>query len=198
MRTMNEKRTMQLLAVSAAAMLVAASGAAADVAVYTAFLDGPSESPPVPSPATGSVTVTFDTAAHTMRVEASWSGLLGTTTVAHIHAPTAMAFAGTVGVATYPGTFPGFPAGVTAGSYDMTIDMSLASSYTPAFIGLFGGSPAAAELGLIDFINQGRAYFNIHSTSFPGGEIRGFLVPAPGAAAMLGLAGVCAIRRRRA
>lgn len=184
-------------AFSAVAALSIAAGAQAAIFTFTTTMDGPSESPPVASPGTGTATVTIDTVANTMRVQASWQNLVGTTTVAHIHAPTAVAFAGTVGVATYPSTFPGWPVGVTAGSYDMTFDTSLTSTYTAAFLTLAGGTPELAEAALIGFLGNGRAYFNVHSTFAPGGEIRGFLVPAPGAVALAGLAGLAATRRRR-
>ncbi len=81
--------------------------------------------------------------------------------------------------------------------------MTLASSYRAAFITDAGGTTALAELALFTAIADGRAYLNIHSTTFPGGEIRGFLapveVPEPSTYAMLllglGLLGWGARRR---
>lgn len=186
---------------AAAVLVVTCAAASAEMITYKAVLDGPSESPPNASPGTGTAWVTFDTIAHLMHVRATFQNLIGTTTVAHIHAPTAMPLNGTVGVATYPGTFPGFPAGVTSGFYEATIDMSQATSYTMAFFNDNGGTPALAEIALHDYFAQGRAYFNIHSSFATGGEIRGFLRPIPlPTPALMGLAGfgvLAAIRRRR-
>jgi hypothetical protein len=42
-----------------------------------------------------------------------------------------------------------------------------------------GGTTAQAEADLFQAIADGKAYLNIHSSTFPGGEIRGFLVPGP-------------------
>jgi hypothetical protein len=145
--------------------------------VYFANLSSAGEA--APSPATGSTTVSVDTAAHTLRVQAVFSGLLGTTTASHIHACTAVSGTGNAGVATTTPTFAGFPLGVTSGTYDRTLDMTLPTSYNVnGFLNAqAGGNVAAAEALLASCIAQGRAYLNIHSTFAPGGEIRGILAP---------------------
>jgi len=176
--------------------------AAAHQAKYAAPLLGSSEAPANASPATGSVLITIDFDLVTMRVEADFSGLLGNTTAAHIHCCTDP---GTnVGVATQLPSFIGFPLGVTAGTYDHTFDMALASSYNPTFVINHGGLVSTAFNDLVLGLDAGKAYFNLHTNLFPGGEIRGLLspVPEPGSYAML-LAGllilaVCTRRIRRA
>lgn len=161
--------------------------------------------------ATGSGTAraVIDATAHTMRVVVNFAGLSGTATVAHIHAATTTAFTGTAGVATTTPSFPGFPSGVTSGSYDQMFDMTLPSSYRAGFITANGGTTTSAETALFSAIADGKAYFNIHSSSFAGGEIRGFFVPSAvpeidpttGGSALSLVAGVLVMieqRRRRA
>jgi len=167
---------------------------------YSVSLDGPSESPANASPGIGSGTVNYDDVAHTLQLQVSFSGLTGTTTASHIHAPTASPFSGTANVATTVPSFAGFPLGVTSGSYSDTLDLTSASSYNPAFISANGGTPAGAESALAAAMAGGEAYWNIHSSTFNGGEIRGFLVPVPepSTLALLGLgAGALVWRRRR-
>lgn len=173
----------------AAWMLVATPLAHATIIQYTASLSGPNEAPPNASPGTGFATITIDDVLNTMRVEVTFSDLLGTTTAAHIHCCTASPLTGTAGVATTTPTFAGFPLGVTSGSYDHTLDMTLASSYNPSFITAHGGTPAGAEAFLFSGMSLNQAYFNIHTTFAPGGEIRGFLtqVPEPASLALFGL-----------
>jgi hypothetical protein len=57
----------------------------------------------------------------------------------------------------------------------------------PAFVTLQGGLPQA-EAALIAGIQNGLTYLNIHTTAFPGGEIRGpiALVPEPASLGLLG------------
>jgi hypothetical protein len=159
---------------------------------YSVTLDGPSESPAVASPGVGSGTVDYDSTAHTLALSVTFSGLLGTTTASHIHAPTTTPFAGTAGVATTTPSFALFPLGVTSGSFANTLDLTLASSYNPSYVTANGGTPATAEVALAAAIAAGRAYWNIHSTFASGGEIRGFLTPVP-EPSTLALAGLGAV-----
>ena len=175
------------LVIAAIAAMLGAP-ALAHTKVFAAPLNGISETPPNSSTATGNVRVTIDLDLFTMRVEASFSGLSGNVTAAHIHCCTAVAGTGNVGVATMLPTFTGFPSGVMAGTYDQTFDMSLASSYNqnvtsppsaPGFLQANGGSPATAFNTLLAGLEAGKAYLNVHTAAFPGGEIRGLLVPVP-------------------
>jgi hypothetical protein len=173
---------------------------------YFAVLSGAAEAPPNPSPATGTATVIVDTAANTLRMLVSFSGLVAPSTAAHIHGPTAVADQGTAGVIITTPSLPDFPLGVTAGSYDMTFDTTAASTYNPQFLNSNGGTPESAGLALFAALAGGKAYFNLHSSAYPGGEIRGFLhppapIPLPASLPLLvgalALAGAIGARRRR-
>jgi hypothetical protein len=165
-----------LLVVLALGAFVFATAGAAPVP-YIAVLDGVSEAPPNASPGTGNAAVDIDAVANTMHVHVDFTGLTGITTASHIHAPTAAPNTGTAGVATTTPYFAGFPIGVTAGIYDILLDMTLSTSYNGSYIAGNGGTTASAEAALFAAIAAGKAYLNVHSQTFPGGEIRGFLMP---------------------
>jgi hypothetical protein len=167
---------------------------------FTGFLTGPNEPPPNASPGTGTACVTIDDVAHTLRVQIVFSDLLAGVTAAHIHVINGHGDTdgqATLGpVATTTPTFTGFPLGVTSGSYDMTFNTTLASSYRAQFITDGGGTTAAAEAALFAGIVEGRAYLNIHTTQFTGGEIRDFLEPVPEPETAFLVAAALAIRGR--
>lgn len=172
-----------------------------DYVFTTAILDGPSSAPPNNSSGTGTAQVTLDTVAHILSVKVTFNGLTGLTTVAHIHAATALPQQGTIGIATQTPSFEGFPAGVTSGLYERTFDTQLASTWRPAFITENGGTPLGAEAALFAALTTKRAYFNIHTQEYPGGEIRGFLVaPVPASILLFGtgmlLLGARRLRRK--
>jgi hypothetical protein len=175
-----------------------AANANATLFDYEAVLSGPNESPANASPGTGLAFVNYDNVAHTLQIEVTFSGLTGTTTASHIHAATASPGTGTAGVATTTPYFAGFPIGVTSGSYSNTLDLTLSSSYNPSYITANGGTTASAEAALVAAIASDEAYLNIHSTTFGGGEIRGFLtlVPEPSTTALLGIGGLALLWKK--
>ena len=181
---------------SVVAVTLAASAAQGAIVQYSATLSGASESPPNSSPATGSATFDFDTITHSLTMSINFSGLVGTTTVAHIHADTAVAGTGTAGVAS---GLTGWTTGLNSGTYTNTINLLSTSSYSSAYLAAHGGTAASAETDLLSAMSIGKAYLNLHSTAYPGGEIRGFInqVPAPGMLALIGMCGVLTARRRR-
>ena len=159
--------------------------------LYNAILSGAAESPPNASPGSGTASVAYDPLAHTLAVDAAFADLLGTTTAAHIHCCTATAGTGTAGVATRTPSFPLFPLGVTSGSFSELFDLTDTASFNAAFVTANGGTAAGAEAALAAGLASGSAYFNIHTSVVPGGEIRGFLtpssVPEPATLSLLGL-----------
>jgi len=129
------------------------------------------------STATGLATIILDPAAQTIQVNATFSGLTSNDVMAHIHC--CVPLGTNTGVATTVPAFPGFPLGVTSGTYSSAVfDLTQSLIYNPAFITLQGGLPQA-EAALINGIENGLTYFNIHTSNFMGGEIRAQLFPAP-------------------
>lgn len=104
----------------------------------------------------GTAKVILDTVADTIVSTVSFSGLSGDTTEAHIHGPTAVAF-------------------VTPGNVIVNYAPSLklgvkADSFT---------QQDTIPTGLQDALTAGKAYVNIHTSTFLEGEILGFFTPCP-------------------
>lgn len=149
----------------------------------------------------GTATASFDDVSNVLKFFAAFSGLSGVTTQAHFHCCTTTAFTGTAGVAVDSPSLP-IPLGVSAGVFGAELDLDDASNFNPAFI-TASGSLAAAITRFKAGLDSGKVYLNIHTSTFGGGEIRGFmLVPEPTSAALALLAlaalGAVGARQRRA
>ena len=190
------KKVLTALALAAATAALAPAAQGADI--YRAVSSGPAESPPNGSP--GASIATFEVDGMLMRAEVPFRDLLAGTTDAHIHCCTTEAFTGVAPVAI---PLVGFPLMTTAGDYSHTFDLGDPAVYDPAFLASFGGTPSSAMSALVDAINANQAYLNIHTSQYPNGEIRGFMVaapiPEPATWGMLGvgLLGLAAMSRRQ-
>ena len=161
-----------------AAVALATSSAAQAQTSFTAFLDGRQEvqTPRVVTPALGNGTVLMNAERTLITINLTFQGLFGPITMAHIH----------------NGAF---------GSNGTPI-VDIFSLITP---GGTGGSIMNAVLSInmmqANVLLAGNGYFNIHTTAFPGREIRGQInvVPEPSTYLLMatGLGGVMMLVRRR-
>lgn len=143
--------------------------AAASAVTWTVPLSGAEEVPPVITAATGEAKVKFNPNTNFIKITGSYENLSSPVTVGHLHGLSA----------------PGFTS-------SPIIHFMLSGGTSGTFMGE-GFLTDPQEVG---FFN-GLTYVNIHSQNFGPGEIRGQVVPAPGAAALLGGLGLVALRRRR-
>lgn len=126
---------------------------------------------PTASAGTGTGIITFDTVSNLLSWNISWSGLTGTPTLMHFHGP----------------ALPGVNAGVVVG------------------VGVAGGSPVIGSATITDpqeaELLAGLWYLNLHTTTSPGGEIRGQVTVIPEPTALLlvggGLVALGTLRLRR-
>ena len=196
---------MKRLLLVALAVLYASAARGAPITLTT-VLSGSNEIPPTATSGTGQATVTVDPVAQTLQLMVTFSNLTSPDMAAHIHCCLPTPFAPmNVGVATTVPAFPGFPLNVTSGTYSSPVfDLTQSLIYNPAFVTAQGGLPQA-EAALIAGLLNNETYLNIHTSTNPGGEIRGILtgqlapVPEPGTLSLLGLGigGLIKARRRR-
>jgi hypothetical protein len=129
---------------------------------FTAQLTGGQEVPPTGSPAVGVAGVSFDQGLQTIQVLLAVSNIMQAT-VAHIH----------VGPPGQNGPIVLFLYGPAAPMNFTQPTMLTNRSFTAAnLVGPLAGQPLSA---LAREIARGNAYVNVHTVSFPNGEIRGQL-----------------------
>lgn len=167
--------------------LAVSSAAQAQIVTLTALLTGGQENPPVSTPATGTAEVRIDLSNNSWSVNLSFGTLTAPVTVAHIHrAPLGSNGPVIIGL-------DGMALSGGRPTWNL-ISPGITSFNSGGFVNAPFAFPATEVANLL----AGNTYFNIHSSAFPSGEIRGQIVPTPaGAMALLGAAGLFAGRRRR-
>ena len=114
-----------------------------------ADLKGAMEVPPTASPATGTLTATYDTVSKTLAWKGTVSGLTGPATAAHFHGPAE----------------PGKNAGVLVAAPGVRT-------------GAFEGTAKLTDTQA-GSLTAGQVYFNIHTAANPDGEVRGQVMKTP-------------------
>jgi len=170
---------------------------------FNATLNGASENPSNSSLGTGVALARLDPTAHTLSLVVIYSGLGANTTAALIHCCVPPSANGPVATAVpAPPGVPLFPLGTTSGVYFHLFNTMFDPIFNPTFITTNGGTPAGAEAALLAGLLGGQAYFNIHTTLFPGGEIRGTFAQVPESSTLLllglGLVGLATWRWKHA
>jgi CHRD domain len=136
---------------------------------FTAFLNGQSETPAVHTKGTGKLTLTIN-ADNTMAYTLTYSGLNNPALVAHVHFAQPNVAGNVVFFLCGGGSKPACPPGTTT-TATVTGTVAASDILAPLNQGLAAGDLA----GAVQEIRAGLMYANIHTSSSPGGEIRGQL-----------------------
>ncbi len=123
-------------------------------AKFTSELSGAAERPnPVTTEGFGSGSVSYNKTTGIATVTVNFQNLAGNQTIAHIHGPSTPDAAGPI-------------------VFDIDTNETPATTNTGTFVKQWAIDPANLER-----LQNGLLYFNVHSTTFPAGEVRGQIVP---------------------
>lgn len=136
-------------------------------------LDGLQTVPSTGSLGTGLASMIIDTVTRDITIMGEFSGLEGDVIFGHLHGP----------------AVPGQPSNL------IILPLLIEGDFMRS--GTFSVTQRVSPFQL-NVILDSRSYLNIHSVTFPGGEIRGqIVIPAPGGVGLLAIGGLVATRRRR-
>lgn len=158
-----------------AAVLLVSSTVYGDKLKCDARLSGAQEvtTTSVDTPAKGKIEVKFDKGFTKAEVELEFEDTLGTANRAHFHC----AFAGANGPVAFgivdPGPADCDPADLAAGNIECTLTNA---DFNNADCLANIGRPVSNIAALAFAMRRGSIYVNVHTTAFPGGEIRGQLL----------------------
>jgi hypothetical protein len=163
MRIMRSRSILTVMAVAGAAVVAACGSDNATEVVpsttYISTLSGANERP-TPNTSTATGTATYVLTGNTLTYTVSVTGLSGPATASHIHVGDATVAGGVivgyVTAAVSSGT-------VASGSIDLTQPI------------VVGASVVSGD-SLKTLLNTGKAYTNVHTSLFGGGEIRGQII----------------------
>jgi CHRD domain-containing protein len=128
---------------------------------YTTVMNGASEVPTINTAATGTATVVLNAAQTQISITCQFHNLIGTYTASHIHGPAPIGVNAGVKWGFLPPTAPWV---FSNANHDGTLSNFVVTGLTATDV---------------TNLSNGQFYVNVHSTQFPGGEIRGQLGSAP-------------------
>jgi hypothetical protein len=135
-----------------------------------AALLGVHETPSVSTPAVGKFRAVIDEDTGVVNFTLSYEGLSGSATASHLHFGERHVAGGVMMWICGGGGQPPCPAGTSA---EISGTIAAANVTGPAAQGIAAGEFAEA----LDAIRAGASYVNVHTATFPAGEIRGQVSP---------------------